>query len=412
MKKLILLCIIATSVPCWAIPQLINYQGYLTRPDETPLDTVVAVTFALYSNSTGGTAIWAETQPACVVQAGHFDVQLGSSVVLPDNFQLAEIWLGVQVGSDAEMVPRSRLTSVPYAYRIGTIDGASGGVVTGDATIIGKGTIGVGNVNSGVGSFVAGEYDTVTANYATIGGGTHNLASSINSTVGGGTHNTASGGTSTVGGGSNNTSSGPFAAIGGGINNAASGWGAMIPGGVACGASGGMSFAGGYRARAIHENSFVWADGQDNDYSSDGVNSFNVRAFGGVKMYTSAAGGAQLPAGSSAWVAISDSTKKADIQRVDTKDVLEKIRTLPISKWRYKDQPDQAIRHIGPMAQDFWSAFHLGEDSLGISTIDPDGVALAAIQELAKRNQELETRVKLLEAALLEYGFIESNKLK
>lgn len=545
MKKFILFCIIATSVPCWAIPQLINYQGYLTRTDETPLDTVVAVTFALYASSSGGTAIWTETQPACVVQAGHFDVKLGTLVNLPDSFHLAEVWLGIQVGSDAEMAPRSRLTSVPYAYRVGTIDGASGGVVTGDATIIGKGTIGYGNINTGVGAFVAGVNDTAFGYCATVGGGeynsattwhttvsggavntasgnvstvsggtgnsasgdgatisggisngasntwttvsggignqatgqgttigggsynaasqsdaticgggvnsasgaastiaggsynstlgdsatvgggahnsaegsaatvaggSHNTASSINATVGGGTHNTASGGTSAVGGGSNNSASGAFATVSGGISNVASGWAAMVPGGSACSATGGFSLAAGFRARAIHENSFVWADGQNNDYSSDGVNSFNVRAFGGVKMYTSAAGGAHLPASSSSWIAISDSAKKTDIQRVDTKFVLDKVCSLPVQQWRYKDQPDPSVRHIGPMAQDFWRAFRLGEDSLGISTIDPDGVALAAIQELAKRNEQLEQRVKQLESALLQYGHNETNK--
>lgn len=124
-------------------------------------------------------------------------------------------------------------------------------------------------------------------------------------------------------------------------------------------------------------------------------------------MYTSAGGGAQLPAGTSGWISISDSTQKTDIRLVDTKSVLEIACKIPIKEWRYQVQPDPSIRHMGPMAQDFWNAFHLGEDSLGISTIDPDGVALAAIQELAKRNDELEQRVKHLEAALLE---LSSNK--
>ena len=63
------------------------------------------------------------------------------------------------------------------------------------------------------------------------------------------------------------------------------------------------------------------------------------------------------------------------------------MRSLPIKQWRYKAQDalGLSVEHIGPMAQDFWSAFHIGDDSLGISTIDPAGVALAAIQELAKQ---------------------------
>lgn len=43
--------------------------------------------------------------------------------------------------------------------------------------------------------------------------------------------------------------------------------------------------------------------------------------------------------------------------------------------------------HIGPMAQDFNAAFQLGESDRAITTVDADGVALAAIQGL---NQKLE----------------------
>ena len=45
---------------------------------------------------------------------------------------------------------------------------------------------------------------------------------------------------------------------------------------------------------------------------------------------------------------------------------------------------------IGPIAQDFKAAFKLGENDTTISTIDPDGVALSAIQglyQLAKQQQ-------------------------
>jgi len=37
---------------------------------------------------------------------------------------------------------------------------------------------------------------------------------------------------------------------------------------------------------------------------------------------------------------------------------------------------------MGPLAQDFFAAFGLGEDDKHITTIDADGVALAAIQAL------------------------------
>jgi hypothetical protein len=61
---------------------------------------------------------------------------------------------------------------------------------------------------------------------------------------------------------------------------------------------------------------------------------------------------------------------------------------MPITSWSYKAE-EPSIRHIGPMAQDFYSAFGLGLDNKHIGTIDEGGVALAAIQGLYKQNQAL-----------------------
>ncbi len=66
-----------------------------------------------------------------------------------------------------------------------------------------------------------------------------------------------------------------------------------------------------------------------------------------------------------------------------------------MATWSYKSQ-DPSIRHIGPMAQDFAEAFQVGEDSKHITTVDADGVALAAIQGLneivKERNMQLEAQ--------------------
>jgi hypothetical protein len=84
---------------------------------------------------------------------------------------------------------------------------------------------------------------------------------------------------------------------------------------------------------------------------------------------------------------------------MDVHDILARLATVPIQSWNYTAQ-DPAIRHIGPMAQDFYAAFGVGEDERYISTIDADGVALAAIQALYAENQALESRVTGLEARL------------
>jgi hypothetical protein len=53
---------------------------------------------------------------------------------------------------------------------------------------------------------------------------------------------------------------------------------------------------------------------------------------------------------------------------------------------------------MGPTAQDFYAAFGLEEDERHISTIDADGVALAAIQGLREQVQEQAARIQALEA--------------
>jgi hypothetical protein len=87
----------------------------------------------------------------------------------------------------------------------------------------------------------------------------------------------------------------------------------------------------------------------------------------------------------------SDRTRKSNITAVDPKEVLQKVVSLPISTWTYKEDP--SATHLGPMAQDFYSMFELGNDERRIATIDTSGVALAAIQglklELDRKDEEL-----------------------
>jgi hypothetical protein len=86
---------------------------------------------------------------------------------------------------------------------------------------------------------------------------------------------------------------------------------------------------------------------------------------------------------------LSDRNVKQDFAEVDPLGVLEAVVALPISRWSYKNSP--GVRHVGPMAQDFYARFSVGSDDKHISTADAEGVALAAIKGL---NQKLETLVK------------------
>lgn len=97
------------------------------------------------------------------------------------------------------------------------------------------------------------------------------------------------------------------------------------------------------------------------------------------------ASGAYVSAGGT-WTSVSDKNRKENFETVDPREILDKVASLPITKWNYTAEP--GVRHIGPTAQDFHAAFGVGPGETAIAQIDPDGVALAAIQALAKENAE------------------------
>ena len=74
---------------------------------------------------------------------------------------------------------------------------------------------------------------------------------------------------------------------------------------------------------------------------------------------------------------------KGQFTPVNGDEILEKINQLNIEEWSYNHVP--GIRHIGPTAEEFHAAFQLGDGTTTISTIDPDGVALVAIQALSAK---------------------------
>jgi hypothetical protein len=96
---------------------------------------------------------------------------------------------------------------------------------------------------------------------------------------------------------------------------------------------------------------------------------------------------------------VSDRNKKENFSAIDTAEILAKVAAMDITSWNYKFE-DQAIRHLGPMAQDFKAAFELGSTDKAIFTVDADGIALASIQALAAENQALEERLAKLENRL------------
>lgn len=309
---------LVSTVSRAAVPLSITVQGKLTDAGGVPLPPgPKSFVFRIFNASVGGVEIWpggsGEVQFLATDGAGLWSAMLGAVEPLSESIFADSVrWLEISVhdGISLTTLPRARLVTGPYAYRVATVDGASGGNITS------KVSIGPGHTNSGIQSFVAGESNVATGDYAAIGGGASNNVSAQFSVIGGGALNTASaqysvigGGYSNdalelysvVGGGSINTATGYLATIsggwqnnasdtcatvGGGNLNQATGAYATVPGGRANNAIGDYSFAAGYDASAAHAGTFVWADNSGGAFVSTGSNDFIIRAAGGVGIGT------------------------------------------------------------------------------------------------------------------------------
>ena len=116
-----------------AVPTLINFQGRLTDSLGNPQDSSYSITFKIYDAPSGSNIVWQESQPSIAVTRGIFNVLLGSVTPITDSiFNDTSRWLTFAVGAEPEITPRARLSSSPYAFRVNTIDGATGGAVGGD----------------------------------------------------------------------------------------------------------------------------------------------------------------------------------------------------------------------------------------------------------------------------------------
>jgi hypothetical protein len=264
--------------------------------------------------------------------------------------------------------------------------------------------IGGGYYNTASGYYATvggGQTNTASGQNATVGGGYNNIVNNLNATVGGGFGNIVGGDGATVGGGYGNTANGLYATVSGGNANGASGQYAIAAGGHANSAAGDFSFAGGNHASAPYQGDFVWADDNGGALSAAGNNQFYVRATGGVAFYSNsgATTGVTLAAGSGSWSSVSDRNLKENFKSVDAQTILNAVAAMPMSTWNYKAQA-KSIRHVGPMAQDFYTAFDVGENDTTISTVDEGGVALAAIQGLNEKLEEKDAKIKELESRL------------
>jgi hypothetical protein len=111
------LCLAATSALA-GVPQLVDYQGHLTDETDQPVpDGTYDIKFAIYGTETGQDTMWSSGFGPVDVKDGLFSHQLGSVVPFPEYlFDYDTLHhLGITVSGNAEISPRTRLTSSPFA---------------------------------------------------------------------------------------------------------------------------------------------------------------------------------------------------------------------------------------------------------------------------------------------------------
>ena len=101
-----------------SVPRLVQFNGTLKDSASRPVVGVASVTFAIYADQDGGSALWTETQNVIADANGHYNALLGGATAAGMPAELfgtgQSRWLGVTIARQPEM-PRVLLASVPYA---------------------------------------------------------------------------------------------------------------------------------------------------------------------------------------------------------------------------------------------------------------------------------------------------------
>jgi hypothetical protein len=152
--------------------------------------------------------------------------------------------------------------------------------------------------------------------------------------------------------------------------------------------------------------SFVWGDevttftSVADHLQSQADNEFRIRAKGGVRLRVSAAAnnntpgaggnvGCDLTVAVPSWTCASSRDVKENFADVDGESVLRNLRRMPVSTFSYTGDSGKT-RHLGPVAEDFYAAFALGDSDKSINAQNMAGVSLAAVKALEDRTAHLQ----------------------
>ncbi|KPL07023.1 hypothetical protein AMJ86_06215, partial [bacterium SM23_57] len=172
-------------------------------------------------------------------------------------------------------------------------------------------------------------------------------------------------------------------------------------GGVDNLAEGDYTVAMGRQAQAIHNGSFVWADGAGNDYTTTADNQFLIRAGGGVGVGTNNPQHQLDVAGEMGCISLheaSDIRLKSNIKTIaDALDKISQIRGVEF-EWNDNAEARGAIygrEQLGVVAQEMETVFPqlVSTSDDGYKSVDYTkltAVLIEAVKELQSRTKKLE----------------------
>ena len=159
MKKLMTIIAAAIAMSASAIETTIAYQGVLRDAQGNALtDRSKTIKFRLYSQASGGTALWGRPVTVNLDENGLFNVELSDTGSSVDGAQYATLvealkaarsgtlYVGLEVfGSSGEISPRQKILMTPYSSWAADATNASG-----DFSVAGKATLNSAEVAGGL----------------------------------------------------------------------------------------------------------------------------------------------------------------------------------------------------------------------------------------------------------------------
>ncbi len=174
MKKLTIILLLLLATAAFAQPpRTMNFQGTLADGIGMTLpDGNYNLTFRLWNADVGGATLWTEAR-SVALSGGIFSIGLGEVTPLALVFD-QPYWLGIQVGGDAELSPRSPLTGMPYALNVADgvvtkeLNGLTDNVNIVAGTNISVNTVGPNIVIAGTGALTDADWDVVGSDMTSI----------------------------------------------------------------------------------------------------------------------------------------------------------------------------------------------------------------------------------------------------